>query len=102
MGEGDEKRFRHIQKDLFFGYRALTLVDGQSALVARPEKALIDLINLEPGGDSPEDLRELRLQHLEELNQQVLDEMAARIGKPKLERAADFVVALIEEETTEC
>lgn len=93
--------FRHIQASLFFGYRSIDLTEGQAALVARPEKALIDLIYLEPGADSPEYLRELRLQHLERLNLQALSEMAARTGKPKLERAVDFIARLARDEEAE-
>ena len=93
--------FRHVQASLFFGYRSIELSEGQAALVARSEKALIDLVYLEPGADSPEYLRELRLQHLERLNLQALSEMAARAGKPKLERAVDFIARLAREEQAE-
>jgi predicted transcriptional regulator of viral defense system len=93
--------FRHIQASLFFGYRNIEISEGQAALVARSEKALIDLVYLEPGADSPEYLRELRLQHLERLNLQALSEMAARAGKPKLERAVDFIARLAQEEEAE-
>lgn len=93
--------FRHVQTGLFFGYRSIDLGEGQAALVAGPEKALIDLIYLEPGANSPEYLRELRLQHLERLDLQALAEMAARTGKPKLERAVVFIDRLAQEEAAE-
>ena len=38
---------------------------GQRASIATPEKALLDLVYLHPGGDNPAYLRELRLQNLE-------------------------------------
>ena len=51
--------FRHIKTELFFGYRRVEVSPGQRAFVATPEKALLDLTYLHPGGDSPEYLREL-------------------------------------------
>ncbi|HJW83501.1 MAG TPA: hypothetical protein VJ754_04275, partial [Anaerolineae bacterium] len=46
--------FHHIKPDLLFGYRLTELTDGQRAFVATPEKALLDLVYLRPGGDSPD------------------------------------------------
>jgi hypothetical protein len=50
--------FRHIQPKLLRGYRQMDLGSGQKAFVATPEKALLDLIYLHPGADSPDYLRE--------------------------------------------
>lgn len=61
-------QFRHIKMRLFCGYRLLDLGTGQSAFVATPEKALLDLIHLEDGADSTDYLRELRLQNLNQLD----------------------------------
>ena len=58
--------FRHLKTELLFGYR-MTELGEQSALIATPEKALLDLIYLQPGGDSPAYLKELRLQNTENL-----------------------------------
>ena len=57
--------FRHIKTGLLFGYRLTDLDSTQRAFVATPEKALLDLVYLQPGGDAPAYLRELRLQNLE-------------------------------------
>ena len=56
--------FRHIKSNFLFGYQMTDLGD-QEALVATPEKALLDLVYLQPGGESPKYLQELRLQNLE-------------------------------------
>ncbi|RME01181.1 MAG: hypothetical protein D6814_02035, partial [Calditrichaeota bacterium] len=56
--------FRHIKLELLWGYRQIEVTRGQSALVATPEKALLDLIHLQPQADSREYLQELRLQNL--------------------------------------
>jgi len=86
--------FRHIKTDLLAGYRLTDLGGGQKAFVATPEKALLDLIYLQPGGDSPAYLQELRLQNLDRLDPEELRRQADRTGSSKLQRAAEFVVEL--------
>lgn len=93
--------FRHLRSDLFFGYRRLDLGEGQFAFVAVPEKALLDLVYLTPGGDAPEYLQELRLQNLDRLDPDALQQMAARFGRPKMVRAAERIVALARAEAEE-
>jgi len=93
--------FRHIKADLLRGYRRIEVSSGQPALVAWPEKALLDLIYLQPGGDSPEYLAELRLQNLDRLD---LDELARRADladSPKLRRAAQLVAEMARSEALE-
>jgi hypothetical protein len=92
---------RHLRPGLIWGYRRLEVAPGQEALVATPEKALLDLLYLEPGGDSLTYLRELRLQNLESLDLGALDRAAAGFGKPKLRRAAERVRAMAEAEGRE-
>jgi hypothetical protein len=93
--------FRRIKINLLRGYRLIDLSQGQKAFVAAPEKALLDLIHLHPGADSPEYLRELRLQNLERLNLGELRKLVSVIGSPKLQRAADFVAKLAAAEARE-
>ena len=87
--------FRHVQQRRLRGYQRLDLGAGQWALVATAEKALLDLIYLQPGGDTPEYLRELRLQHLDSLN---LARAQAYADSPKLRRALKHVQKLVENE----
>jgi predicted transcriptional regulator of viral defense system len=93
--------FRHLRKDLLTGYRRTPLPGRQEAFVATPEKALLDLLYLEPEGDTKEYLNELRLQHLETLDLRELSRLAEQFGKPKLLRAAERVARLAEAEATE-
>jgi predicted transcriptional regulator of viral defense system len=93
--------YQHIKVDLFRGYRWLELMGGQHAFVASPEKALLDLVHLWPGGDDPDYLRELRLQNLDQLNLEELRRQAALANSPKLRRAAEFVVELARIEAEE-
>jgi hypothetical protein len=84
--------FRHIQADWLTGYRRIQVAAGQEAFVATPEKALLDLIYLEPGADTPSYLEELRLQHLDRLDLDALASQAAASGRPKLIRAAEWIL----------
>jgi hypothetical protein len=93
--------FRHIKTELFRDYRLLELGNGQEAFVASPEKALLDLIYLTPGADSAAYLKELRLQNLEALDLDRLQDEAGLTRRPKLQRAADRVAALARSEMTE-
>ena len=79
--------FRHLKPGLLVGYRRVELGGGQHAFVAEPEKALLDLIHLHPGGDDAAYLRELRLD-FGRLRLQRLEALAATCATPKLARAA--------------
>jgi hypothetical protein len=52
--------FRRVKKSWFQDYSQVDLGFGQSAFVATPEKALLDLVYLTPGADDPDYLAELR------------------------------------------
>lgn len=90
--------FRHVQVDFFDGYHLVDLGDKQRAFIASLEKALLDLIYLEPGGDELDYLVELRLSNLNRLDWQSLKSMARQIGKPKLTRAVTVIQELAGEE----
>jgi len=91
--------YRHVAPGLFWGYSLvrLTAGDGAGALVARPEKALLDLVYLRPRADSPEFLRQLRLAQLDTLNLEQLERDAERTRKPKLLRAAERIARMAQE-----
>jgi predicted transcriptional regulator of viral defense system len=90
--------FHHVRPGRLRGYR-MTDLGAQQALVATPEKALLDLVYLQPGGDAPDYLRELRLQNLERLNPEQLLRQAEALASPKLRRAAETITRLIQSET---
>jgi predicted transcriptional regulator of viral defense system len=90
--------FRHIKTELFVGYRLVDLVGNQQAFVATPEKALLDLVHLQRGGDSAEYLQELRLQDMERLDLDALQHHAELASSPKLRRAVAHVIELTQAE----
>ena len=86
--------YRYVKSDWFHGYRRLALGGGQAAFVATPEKALLDLVYLTPGGDNRAYLEELRLQATEQLDLAELARLAEESESPKLQRAAGMIAAL--------
>jgi predicted transcriptional regulator of viral defense system len=89
--------FRYINKNYFWGYHLLDL-GGQQAFVAAPEKAILDLIYLQPGGDDPAFISELRLQNLDKLDIEKLRSQGKLFDKPKIHRAIQIIELFVEEE----
>jgi len=89
--------FRHLKRDLLFGYELQDL-GGQSAFIATPEKALLDLIYLQPGGEKEAYLTELRLQNLDQLNPERLRVYTERFKMLKMREAAERLAKAIERE----
>lgn len=94
-------QFKHMTSKLMFGYSRLEIAPRQFAFVASPEKALLDLAHLTPDADSPDYIRELRLQNIEAMNMQLLQEIAEHSGSPKLVRTVKIVRMLLSEEEGE-
>lgn len=92
--------FRHIKPDLLFGYQMVDL-GGQKALLATPEKALLDLVYLQQGGASAEYLQGLRLQNLDRLDVDRLAKQSMVFASPKMDMAAIAIRQLEQSETRE-
>ena len=90
--------FRHIKPNWLRAYRQIDLGNGQKAFVATPEKALLDLVYLVPGGDTPEYLNGLRLQALEQLDLNQMQQLSKASDKPKLTRAFEIIQLMAKEE----
>ena len=71
------------------------LGNGQSAYLAEPEKALLDLVYLRPGGEKLSYLQSLRLQNLEGIDRFRLDEIAYQFSSPKILRALENIIQII-------
>jgi predicted transcriptional regulator of viral defense system len=91
--------FRHIQAGWFHSYRWTDLGNGQWAFIATPEKALLDLVYLQSRGDEDDYLRSLRLQALDQLDMDLLQQLSTHLNKPKLIRAVNTIQQLVNEET---
>lgn len=90
--------YRRISRQYFWGYDTIEFVD-RDAFVAKPEKALLDLVYVEPGGDEPAYLESLRLQNLDNLDMKILAAFAERWQKPKIKRAVEAIAAIAHSDT---
>lgn len=90
--------FRHIKIGLLFGYR-MTDFGEQSAFVATPEKALLDLIYLQPGADAITYLSELRLQNLAQIDKNLLKKQSDKFRTPKINNAVKNILGMISGES---
>lgn len=95
-----EFSFRHVKRSWFFGYEELE-VGGGRALVARPEKALLDLVYLSRGEFPAARLAALRLQGLDAVDWAELARMAETSGSPRVARAAARLRELADREEGE-
>ncbi len=88
--------FRHINKSFFWGYQQVEVTAGQKVFVARPEKALLDLVYLTPGGDKEEFIEELRLQNFEQIDRAMLGKVVEKTRGPKLRKAVNNIETIID------
>ncbi len=91
--------FRHLKKDMFFGFREREIIPGQIALIATPEKALVDLLYLTPDSDQINYLNELRITLESQLNMEELDKVVEQSGSDKVRRAVSRLKELSEIES---
>ena len=81
--------YQTVKPSLFWGYEPKPMRDGQTFMLATPEKALLDLLYLYPQYSSVEAMQELRLDEdfmQNELDKERLLEYAERIGSPALNK----------------
>ena len=88
--------FRHIKKSFFWGYQQVEFMAGQTAFIARPEKALLDLVYLTSSGDKEDFLEELRIQNVEQIDRAALGEFVDKAKSPKLKRALQNIERIID------
>jgi predicted transcriptional regulator of viral defense system len=89
-------QYRHVKQGWFFGY-VETEIESASALIALPEKALLDVIYLSSGSFTRERIDEMRLQNLDRLDLTRLTRMASGHGK-RMETAAHDLARWIRRE----
>ena len=76
-----------MKTPLYFGYEIKTMQNGRGLLFATPEKALLDLLYLNPYYKTEQDMEELRLDEdfvQSEFNLERLHDYLSRIGSKAL------------------
>ena len=91
-------QFRHLKPGLFVGYSQIEATTGQQAVVASPEKAVVDLFYLTPASDGDGFVEELRLQNTEKLERDRLTKWALLTGNGKTRRAVERLCLALEKE----
>jgi len=79
--------YQNVKTPLFFGYEIKTMQNGRGLLFATPEKALLDLLYLNPFYKTEQDMEELRLDEdfmQNEFNTERLSDYLSRIGSKAL------------------
>ncbi|BFN37495.1 hypothetical protein [Fidelibacter multiformis] len=87
--------FRHVSKKYFWGYEQHKLSNGIHAFIASPEKALLDLIYLTPGGEKKAFIEELRLQNVKQIDTSKLTLWTQRFHSAKMMQAEQHIQDLI-------
>lgn len=87
--------YRHIKNTLFWGYESVT-VNNQTAFIALPEKALLDLIYLNKIKATNDYLQELRLQNTENIDTNKLFLFAKKFKKPGILKSAEVIQKYIQ------
>ncbi|MFA5090361.1 MAG: hypothetical protein WC510_04940 [Candidatus Omnitrophota bacterium] len=87
--------YKHIKNSLFWGYKPVTL-RKQTAFIASPEKALLDLIYFNGIKISSGYLQGLRLQNIEQIDLDTLFEYARKFKKPGMLRAGEIIKKYIQ------
>ena len=91
--------FKHIKKELFWGYKEQEVIKGTSVFIATPEKALLDLFYLTPDSDNIDYIEELRLQNIDRLDAELLMYYSKNYKKPKIQRTAHLLKKTILDKT---
>jgi hypothetical protein len=81
--------YHHIKPQFFSGFQLEQVDSDQFAYIARPEKALLDLIYLTKQGHSQAFLETLRLQNLDQLDIVWMEETATGLGSKKIIKAVE-------------
>jgi len=84
-------RYRHIRRGLFWGFTSENL-QGQECFIALPEKAILDLFYFRPGIATTEEIREMRFQNLDRLDEERLLAFVDRTRVKKLVTVAKRLV----------
>ncbi len=93
QNEFGEYEYKSVRKELMFGYDIKSIADGKSLQIARPEKALLDLLYLYPFYNTEQEMEDLRLDEdflLDELDLRLLEDYLLRFKSKALQKRVNF------------
>ena len=91
--------YQNVKPSLYFGYEIKTTQNGRGLLFATPEKALLDLLYLNPFYKTEQDMEELRLDEdfmQNEFNTTRMTDFLSRIGNKALEKRVGRLIKVYE------
>jgi predicted transcriptional regulator of viral defense system len=91
--------YQNVKDNLYFGYEISAIPDGKGVLLATPEKALLDLLYLNPFYKTEQDMEELRLDldfMKYELNMSRFSDYLSRFSSRSLERRVSLLKTVYE------
>jgi predicted transcriptional regulator of viral defense system len=90
-----EYSYKSVKKELMFGYDLKTLADGRTLQLAKPEKALLDLLYLYPFYNTGHELEDLRLDEdflKDGLNMKLIEEYTLKYKNKALENRVQLLI----------
>ena len=91
--------YQNVKTPLFFGYEIKTMQNGRGLMFATPEKALLDLLYLNPYYRTEQDMEELRLDEdfmQSEFDKERFGDYLSRIGNKALEKRVKCLIKVYE------
>ncbi len=90
-----EFSYKSVRDELIFGYDLKPIADGRTLQLAKPEKALLDLLYLYPFYNTEQEMLELRLDEdflQDDLDLKLLREYALRFQNKALEKRVKLLI----------
>lgn len=90
-----EYGYKSVKEELMFGYDLKPIADGRTFQLARPEKALLDLLYLYPFYNTGQELEDLRLDEdflQDDLDRKLLEEYTLKFKNKALEKRMQLLI----------
>lgn len=90
-----EYGYKSVKEELMFGYDLKPIADGRTFQLARPEKALLDLLYLYPFYNTGQELEDLRLDEdflQDDLDRKLLEEYTLKFENKALEKRMQLLI----------
>ena len=90
-----EYSYKSVKKNLMFGYELKSIADGRTIQLAKPEKALLDLLYLYPFYNTGQELEDLRLDEdflHDDLDLKVLEDYTLKFKSKALENRVKLLI----------
>lgn len=88
--------YKSVREELMFGYDLKPIADGRTVLLAKPEKALLDLLYLYPFYNTEHELEELRLDEdfmHNDLDKKLMESFALKFKNKALQKRMDLLIS---------